>query len=260
MLTWAATTFNQIGPDVDLDEFGVLAEARSFMSSLSPATVRSGSWTGDLFKAVDSGRLSLAEAMAAISAYVIPSLDTTILSKGHLLYDLAQNPDQWTKLRENPEKIPFAVLEGVRRNAVVRWFSRFAVEDYEVDGALVPKDSRVMLLYGSANRDERRYANPDSFDVDRDARDQLCWGTGTHMCAGMHLARLEMEVMLEALVEADVEVTAGPPTVSLNRGLYGYSELPFRIERRDSVSRARTQDDDKRQSTKMPPVHRADSL
>ena len=82
----------------------------------------------------------------------------------------------------------------------------------------------------AANRDERRYSNPDRFDIDRDARDQLCWGTGAHMCAGMHLARLEMEVMLEALVEADVSMVAGVPAVGTNRGLFGYLNLPFRLD------------------------------
>jgi cytochrome P450 len=230
MLVWAAAAFNQIGPDYEADEMAVLSEAFAFMSGLNASTVRSGSWTGDLFKAVDEGRLSLKEAMAAISAYVIPSLDTTILAKGHLLYDLATYPEQWEKLRKNPEKIPSAVLEGVRRNAVIRWFSRVAVQDYDVDGVVVPSGARVMLLYGSANRDERRYADPDCFDIDRDARDQLAWGTGTHMCAGMNLARLEMEVMLEALIEADVKLTAGTPTAGVNRGLFGYIDLPFHIE------------------------------
>jgi cytochrome P450 len=223
--------FNQIGPDYEADEMAVLSEAVAFMSSLNASTVRSGSWTGDLFKAVDEGKLSLKEAMAAISAYVIPSLDTTILAKGHLLHDLAAYPEQWEKLRKNPEKIPAAVLEGVRRNSVIRWFSRVAVQDYAVDGVVVPRGARVMLLYGCANRDERRYADPDRFDIDRDSRDQLAWGTGTHMCAGMNLARLEMEVMLEALIEADARLTVGTPTVGANRGLFGFTDLPFHIER-----------------------------
>ncbi|HWF01390.1 MAG TPA: cytochrome P450 [Caulobacteraceae bacterium] len=230
MLDWAAAAFNIIGPDQDGADLKTMGEARAFMAGLSPETVRSGSWAGDLFKSVETGRLSMVEAMAAMSAYIIPSLDTTLLAKGHLLYDLATNPEQWSRLRRRPEMIPAAVLESVRRNAVIRWFARVAADDYEVDGVVVPKGARVMLLYGSANRDERHYRDPDRFEIDRDARDQLCWGLGAHMCAGMHLARLEMEVMVEALAEANVALRAGEPTMGVNRGLYGYARLPLSIE------------------------------
>ena len=169
--------------------------------------------------------------MAAISAYVIPSLDTTILAKGHLLNNLATHPDQWTLLRERPALIPAAVLEGVRHSSVLRWFSRVAVQDYAVGDDVLPQGARVMLLYGAANRDERHYPDPDRFDVTRDARDHLAWGTGPHMCAGMHLARIEMEVLLEALVEAEVSLTAGMPVRGTNAGLFGFTELPLRLNR-----------------------------
>ena len=230
MLEWAGATFNLIGPDQDPADFALLGESRAFMASLNADTVRDGSWSGDLFAAAQAGRLSQAEAMAALSAYIVPSLDTTILAKGHLLNNLAVNPDQWTLLKQRPELIPGAVLEGVRRDSVLRWFSRVAVQDYDVDGAIVPKGARLMLLYGAANRDERRYADPDRFDITRDARDHLAWGTGPHMCAGMHLARIEMEVLLEALVEADVDLTVGAPVMGLNRGLFGFRQLPFRLD------------------------------
>lgn len=231
MLDWAAASFNLIGPDPLQSDIQVGAEAREFMDSLGPANVRPDSWAAELFAAADRGRISQKEAMQAISAYVIPSLDTTILSKGHLLYNLATNPDQWRKLREDPAKVSAAVSESLRRNAIVRWFGRVATEDYDVDGMVVPRGSRVMILYGSANRDERRYPDPDRFDIDRDARDQLAWGTGGHMCAGMHLARLEMEVLLEALLDAEVELVAGTPVKGLNRGLSGFAELPFQLNR-----------------------------
>jgi cytochrome P450 len=133
-------------------------------------------------------------------------------------------------LKQDPSKVPAAVLEGVRHNAAVRFFSRVAAQDYEVDGIVIPKGARVLMLYGSANRDERHYENPDRFDIDRDPRDQLAWGTGAHMCAGMHLARLEMEVMLEALIEADAEISlVALPAIGTNRALYGYENLPLQL-------------------------------
>lgn len=229
MLEWAAATFNLIGPDQFPADLESLASSRQFMAGLSEQTVREGSWAGELFAAARSGRLSQVEAMAAISAYLVPSLDTTILAKGHLLNSLAKNPDQWNLLCERPELIPAAVLEGVRHDSVIRWFSRIAVGDYQVGNSVVPDGARVMLLYGCANRDERRYSDPDRFDITRDARDHLAWGTGPHMCAGMHLARIEMEVLLEALVEARVNLTAGEPVMGTNRGLFGFAKLPFRI-------------------------------
>ena len=230
MLDWAAATFNLIGPDQDGRDLATLAQSRTFMAGLSEETVRDGSWAGELFAAARSGRLSHQEAMAALSAYIVPSLDTTILAKGHLLHDLASNPDHWERIKAGPGLIPSAVLEGVRRNAVIRWFSRVAAQDYVVEGIAIPRGARVMLLYGSANRDERRYPDPDRFDVTRDARDQLAWGAGAHMCAGLHLARLEMEVMVEALADADARLTAGEPIMGDNRGLYGFAGLPFRID------------------------------
>ena len=196
LLEWAAAAFNTIGPDQDPADVASVRDAFGFMASLSEDNVRDGSWAGDLFAAARNGRLSMQEAMAALSAYIIPSLDTTILAKGSLLANLARHPEQWGMIRENPALIPDAVLEGVRKDSVLRWFSRVATRDYQADGVKVPEGARVMLLYGCANRDERRYADPDLFDITRDSRDHLAWGTGPHMCAGMNLARIEMEVLL----------------------------------------------------------------
>lgn len=135
MLEWAAAAFNVIGPDVDPADLTTLREAVGFMSGLTEDAVRDGSWAGELFAAARSGRLSLQEAMAAISAYVIPSLDTTILAKGHLLASLARDPEQWAFLKSRPDLIPNAVLESVRRDSVIRWFSRAAANDYPVGGS-----------------------------------------------------------------------------------------------------------------------------
>ena len=229
MLEWAAAAFNSIGPDQDARDLESLASSRAYVAQLSPSKVRPESWAAQLFEAASEGKISGIEAIGAISAYIVPSLDTTILAKGHLLYNLARNPDQWKLLCDKPELIQSAVLEGVRHSSVIRWFSRVASEDYAVAQQVIPKGARVMLLYGSANRDERRYAEPDRFDVTRDCRDQLAWGRGEHMCAGLYLARMEMEVMLEALVEHGAPLWAGSPVIGTNKGLFGFQKLPFRI-------------------------------
>ncbi len=230
MLQWAAAAFNLIGPNQDVSDVVQMKEAVAYLATLDEDVVRNGSWAGELFAAAGSGRLSLPEAMGAMSAYIIPSLDTTILANGHLLFNLARHPDQWRLLQENPDMIPSAVLENLRHSSPIRWFSRIAATDYNAGSVHMPKGARVMLLYGCANRDERHYDRPDEFDLTRDARDHLAWGTGPHMCAGMHMAKIEMEVMLEALVEAGVTLEAGEPVMGTNAGLYGFGEIPFRVD------------------------------
>lgn len=231
MLDWAAATFNSMGPNRPemAADLAVLKEARAYQLGLDRDSVREGSWARTLFDAAEAGRLTEAEARGALSAYILPSLDTTILAKGHLLYNLATNPDQWRKVKQDPSLIPGAVLEAVRHSSVIRWFSRMTRADYRVGEHTIPAGARAMVIYASANRDERHFADPDRFDVTRNARSHLSWGLGPHMCAGMHLAQLEMEVMLEALVERCGALEAGAPEVHANRGLYGFARLPFEL-------------------------------
>ena len=231
MLDWAAATFNAVGPRREGSErdFEVLAGWRTYLTNLQWDSIREGSWARTLQGAIATGKLSEAEARGAISAYVLPSLDTTILAKGHLLYSLARAPDQWRMLRDDPSLISGAVIESVRHSSVIRWFSRLAKTDYEVDGEVIPAGARVMLMYASANRDERRFGDPDRFDITRDARAQLAWGSGPHLCGGMHLAKMEMDVMLEALLEHCEVLEAGEPELLANRGLYGFASLPFEL-------------------------------
>jgi len=231
MLEWAAASFNLMGPERTLKRSDVesIKEARHFMGGLTIEKLREGSWAHRLFQTVESGRLTREEAIGAVSAYLLPSLDTTILAKGHLLHNLATCHDQFELVRDHPSLITAAVLEGLRHSSPLRWFARVASDDYRVGVQMIPAGSRVMLLYGCANRDERRYENPDAFDVRRDARDHLAWGTGPHMCIGMHLARIEMEVMLEALVKHDLRLEVDAPIIGANKGLYGFEELPMRL-------------------------------
>lgn len=231
MLRWASAGFNLGGPRIEhlTDDIAAVREARQYLLDVDPMKLLPGSWAAGLFANVESGALTLPEARAALSGFVLPSLDTTIYAQGNLLYNLGRNPDQWRLLKAQPDLIPSAVLESVRHSAVVRWFSRVAVADYMVGDIRIPAGARLMLIFGSANRDERRYPDPDRFDATRNPTDQLGWGSGPHMCAGMHLAKLEMEVLLEALIEHVDSIEVGEPVVGVNQGLFGFDQLPLRL-------------------------------
>jgi cytochrome P450 len=233
MLHWATANFDMQQPfKPELTEVAeTLQEAMDFLFTVERSQLRPGSWSELLFQEVDKGRMTKEYVYAAIGAYTLPSLDTTIHSKSGMLYFLGGNPDQWETLKGNPSLVSSTVLESVRLSSVVRWFTRVAATDYRADDVFVPEGARVALLYGSANRDERHYPNADRFDVRRNPIDNLGWGTGPHICVGMHLAKLEMEVLLEALIENVDRIEVDDPVPSANGGLYGFESLQMRLTR-----------------------------
>jgi cytochrome P450 len=120
----------------------------------------------------------------------------------------------------------------VRLASPIRGFTRYAATDVELGEAIIPKGSRALILFASANHDERHYPNPDEFDLRRNPRDQLGWGHGAHTCVGMHLARLEMEVLLASLVGQVARIETGAPTLARNNVLQGFEKLPATFHRR----------------------------
>jgi cytochrome P450 len=229
MLAWAAASFNLLGTFNARAETAVapFMEMVEYASSVRATGVRDGGWASLLYEAVADGQLEEAEPAGLLIDYIAPSLDTTILGTGHMLFELGRNPDQWEMLRREPERIPATVHEALRYEAPVRAFSRFAVADYDVDGTIIPKGSRALILYASANRDDRVFENPDRFDITRDAKGHLGFGFGVHRCAGAHLAQLEMEALLRALVARVRTIDVSEPVPLMNNVLRGYES--FRV-------------------------------
>jgi cytochrome P450 len=233
MLSWATANFDMLQPfKPELEKaIEILMGARDYLFAIEHSDVRPGSWSDLMFQDAAKGRLTMEQVYAGIGAYTLPSLDTTIHSKSGMLYFLGQNPDQWSLLKQDSSLIPGTVLESVRLSSVVRWFTRLAIADYRAGDVFVPEGARVLLLYGAANRDERHYPNADRFDVRRNPTDNLGWGTGPHICVGMHLAKMEMEVLLEALLENVDRIEVDDPVPSANGGLYGFETLQMRLIR-----------------------------
>ena len=129
-------------------------------------------------------------------------------------------------MRANPALIPPAVNEALRLGSPVRAFTRFAAKPYVAGDVAIPAGDRVLVLYASANRDERRWTDPDAFDPTRDARDHVAFGHGVHRCAGGHLAQLELEALARALVRRVRRIEVGAPEVLLSNVLRGYRSFP----------------------------------
>lgn len=235
MLDWAAATFNALGA---MNLRGVVSLPKMmqlrYVLRLGPETVVRGGWASRLFEAADRKELSLQEAKAMVIDYVAPALDTTILATGHMIWLLATTEGAYEEVRSDPGLIPGIVNEAVRMASPIRGFTRYVGADYALGSSLIPQGSRVLILYASANRDERRYADPDQFDVRRNPRDQVGWGHGPHACVGMHLARLEMEIVLKALVDQVETIEVGTPEPAWNNVLQGFKTLPARFRRRRS--------------------------
>jgi cytochrome P450 len=224
MLEWAKGTFDALGP---MNERGkaampLLFEMMSYAVAVQRATLRPDGWAAHLFAAADEHKIEATDVAGMLIDYIAPSLDTTILGLGHLLFELGRHPEQWTMIRGDHALIPRAIEEALRLHAPVRAFSRFATADYDVAGTIIPAGSRVLVLFASGNRDERRFPDPDRFDVTRDARDHLGFGHGVHRCAGSHVAQLEMQSLLRAMVARVATIDVGEPDIGLNNVLYGY--------------------------------------
>ncbi len=234
MLEWAAASHDVNGPVNPRTERG----AETFYGMIKYATetvtrdnVRPGSWAARIYDAADEGRITQDEISKLIVSYVVPSLETTISATSHMLHLFGLYPDQWRLLRENPDLIPNAIEEALRVRTPVRSLARYAVEPVEIDGVVIPEGEYVVVLYASANRDERKWREPEKFDITRsNARDHLAFGLGVHRCSGQYLAKLEITSLLKAMASRIESFSVGESAAPLNNILSTMTKLPVRIQ------------------------------
>ncbi len=233
MLRWAAASFDILGVQNERGRSGIetIKEMRKWIATRATAErLRPGSWTARILELADTGAIPATMAPQLIRDYINPSLDTTIMATAELILRLAQAPDQWDAIRADPALIPRAVDEAVRLATPIRSFSRTLSREHTLAGIKLPAGARVMMVFASANRDERHFDDPDRFDVRRAKRDHVGFGHGIHMCVGLHLARIEMRALLTAMVPRINRFHVGDPEIALNNTIRGYSALPTRVE------------------------------
>ena len=232
MLRWARATFDALGPMnaraaealPQIQELHRYCTDEGTLAGLSPE-----GWAAAIWRAADNGQIPRTKCPAMMRDYISPSLDTTILATGSLIWLLGRFPDQWDRIRADESLIPTAINEAVRLESPVRGFTRVATRDVVYDDQVISAGSRALLLYGSANRDERKWDHPERFDVTRDNRDHLGFGFGAHTCVGMHLARLEITALMKAFAKRVSRFELGEPKRAMSNTLRGFDRLPVTV-------------------------------
>lgn len=223
----AERAFNLFGPPDDrlADAMVALAELGEQTAAACPHLAVGG-----------RGHQLFADGQAAsVMAYTWPGIDTTVNAIGSAALLFAEHPDQWELVRSDRSLIPAAFSEVLRLHSPVQFFTRtttgpVVIGAHPGEAVEIAAGTRVLIMYGSANRDERRYPDPDRFDVTRNPTDQLAFGRGVHLCVGINLARLEAHSLLDRLADrVERFEVVGAARWTINNTLHGLEQLPLRI-------------------------------
>lgn len=230
LIPYAMSTFNAFGPRNAILEASIAEAAFANLwvaESCKRAFLKSEGWGADLHAAADRGECTEEEAERLVRSFLSAGVDTTVNGIAAALHAFALNPGEWQKLRADPALVRKAIEEVMRHAGVAQTFFRTTCNAVDIDGYVLPEGAKVVLFLAAANRDPRRWAEPDKFDITRNASGHVGFGFGIHQCIGQMVARFEMEAVLTALLERTAEIRPiGPPKRRLNNTLFTLATLP----------------------------------
>ncbi|SEF23550.1 hypothetical protein SAMN05421837_102242 [Amycolatopsis pretoriensis] len=233
LLPYGDHAFNAFGADNDLVARGAprVAELSDWVGSRCRREVLAPEGFGaDIWAAADRGDITPEQAPLIVRSLLTAGVDTTVHALSALLHAFATHPDQWQRLRDNPALARVAFDEAVRWESPVQTFFRTTTADVRIGDVLVPAGRKILMFLAAANRDPRRWADPAAFDITRDPSGHVGFGMGLHQCVGQHVARLEAEALLSALVSRVRKIEpAGVPERHLNNTLRAWKSLPVSV-------------------------------
>jgi cytochrome P450 len=150
---------------------------------------------------LDGERLTDEEIFSFLRLLLPAGVETTYRSTGNLLFSLLSRPDQLAAVRADRSLVPQAIEEALRFEAPLLNITRLATRDTILSGVPIPAGSTILVMLAAANRDPDRWPGPDRFDIFREPKLHISFGQGPHICLGMHLARTEMRVALNLLLD-----------------------------------------------------------
>ena len=233
LLPYAAFLFNAFGPRNQRFEETLRAgeAAREWVTKqCNRRALRPGSLGARVFDAVDRGEVSEDEAALLVRSLLSAGLDTTVYGLGNALFAVATHPEAWAQLQAQPELARSAFEEALRFESSVQTFFRTTTTETTLGDVALPAGAKILLFLGAANRDSRRWEEPDRFDISRKTSGHVAFGYGIHSCVGQAVARMEGEIILKALAERIERIElAAPPVRRLNNTLRGLASLPLRL-------------------------------
>jgi len=233
LMPYAGLVFNAFGPPNKLrqDALERSAPHQAYIAEqCQRENLAPGGFGACIHAQADTGEITAAEAPMLVRSLLSAGLDTTVNGLGAAIYCLARFPEQWARLRKEPSLARNAFEEAIRFESPVQTFFRTTTREVDISGFRIGEGEKVLMFLGSANRDPRRWENPDTYDIKRPTSGHVGFGSGIHMCVGQLLARLEGEVMLSALARkvGAIEIT-GQVKRRYNNTLRGLDSLPITI-------------------------------
>jgi cytochrome P450 len=180
---------------------------------------------------IDGERLADDDLLSFANLKIVAGNETTTKLLANALYWLWRNPEERALVRTGDVSIAEWVEETLRYDNSTQSLARRAAQGFELHGVSIPEGARILLLVGSANRDERVFPNPAVFDLRRDTSHSLAFGQGTHFCMGASLARLEGRVVLEEWQRrfADYEIDPDGAVRVHSINVRGFAHLPVKV-------------------------------
>ena len=233
LVKYGSMVFNGFGPDNELRR-AAMADAEPtvawIMQQCQRENLQPGKLGDQVYQLVETGEVTAEEAPILVRSFLSAGVDTTLDAVGNALFCFAKHPHEWAKIKANSAKAKSAFEEILRYEPPFQTFFRTTTRDVEIGGVTIPRDAKILLSLGSANRDPRKWDRADVFDIDRVAVGHVGFGYGIHNCIGQMIARLEIEVLLAELARRNVDIAlAGEPRIRLHNTLRGYEHLPIRL-------------------------------